>query len=157
MDEILRKQIDGIIENHGRERKFLLPVLLEAQRYNKGNYVSEEMASYIGSHMNVSLSEVFEVISFYFAIREKPVGDNLVMVCDSAVCRLNHSKELKDELENLLGIRVGETTEDNRYTLIESPCFGACDISPAIRVNEKVFGNLTKEKLKEIFDRLEAQ
>ncbi|MEG0371739.1 MAG: NAD(P)H-dependent oxidoreductase subunit E, partial [Clostridium sp.] len=77
---------------------------------------------------------------------------HIIQICDSTACRVNKFQTLKDALEEELGIKVGETTEDGKFTLMLTPCFGACDISPAFRIADEVFGSLTLESIKDIID-----
>jgi NADH-quinone oxidoreductase subunit E len=123
-------KIKNIIDKHEDDKHNLLAILLEIQAIVPEQYISKEVAEFISKRLGVSLSRVYDVITFYSALSDKPRG--------------------KDVLEEQLSIKVGETTPDGKFTLKYTPCFGACDISPAFRIGDEVFGNLTKEKIKEI-------
>ncbi len=146
-------KIREIIELYGREKEYLLPVIKAVQKESRYNYVSQEEAQYISQEMEIKESEVYETVSFFAEFSEVPRGENLIKVCDSTVCRLNDNMELVKLLEERLSIKMGETTEDRKFSLEYSPCFGACDISPAVRINDEVYGNITTDKLKGILDR----
>ena len=75
-------------------------------------------------------------------------------MCNSTVCRVNHQAAIKEYLMDALQIEMGETTKDNLFTLDYAPCFGACDTSPSVRINKKVYGKLTVEKMRKIIENL---
>ena len=87
-------------------------------------------------------------------IIDKKQGKHIIEVCTSGPCYVSKSKVIVDYLKEKLGIDVGETTPDKKFTLKSSSCIGACDISPVIKIGEKVYGNLTKDKVDEIIEEL---
>lgn len=146
LDNLFEK-VEAIIDKYGRERSNLLPILTESQALVEHNFIHEEMAEFIACSMCIPTSQVYEVITFYAALSDKPKGKHIVQVCDSTVCRLNKNVSLVEALERELSVKIGKTREDGEVTLEYTPCFGACDISPAIRIDQKVYGNLTEDKL----------
>lgn len=146
--------IDQIIKKYNSESKALIPILMNIQETIAEQYISEEVASYVAKKLDISSSHVYEVLTFFSALHDKPKGKYLIQLCNSTVCSLKKSKNIKDVLENILGIHIGETTDDKMFTLEYTTCFGACDISPAIRVNKTVYGNLNEEKVMKIIDGL---
>ncbi len=152
MDELLITKIQDIIKKYGKDREYLIPILKKIQKLNRYNYIPQEVSQYLAKYMQLKESEVYEVISFYAEFSETPRGENIIKVCDSTVCRVNNNTETIKLLESLLSIKMGETTQDKNFSLEYSPCFGACDISPAMRINGKTYGNLDKKSLKEIIE-----
>ncbi|MEA3422654.1 MAG: NAD(P)H-dependent oxidoreductase subunit E [Bacillota bacterium] len=152
MDELLIMKIQDTVEKYGKEREFLIPILKKIQKINKYNYIPQEVSQYLAKYMQLKESEVYEVISFYAEFSETPRGENVIKVCDNTVCRVNNNNKTVKVLESLLSIKMGETTPDKKFSLEYSPCFGACDISPAMRINGKIYGNLDKKSLKEIIE-----
>ncbi len=152
MDELLTTNIQDVVEKYGKDRECLIPVLKKIQKLNKYNYIPQEVSQYLAKYMQLKESEVYEVISFYAEFSETPRGENIIKVCDSTVCRVNNNTEIVKLLESLLSIKMGDTTRDKKFSLEYSPCFGACDISPAMRINGKTYGNLDKKSLKEIIE-----
>ena len=152
MDELLTTNIQDVVEKYGKGREYLIPILKKIQKLNKYNYIPQEVSQYLAKYMQLKESEVYEVISFYAEFSETPRGENVIKVCDSTVCRVNNNTETIKLLESLLSIKMGETTQDKNFSLEYSPCFGACDISPAMRINGKTYGNLDKKSLKEIIE-----
>jgi len=152
MDELLITKIQNIVQKYGKERQYLIPILKKIQELNKYNYIPQEVSQYLAKYMQLRESEVYEVISFYAEFSETPRGENVIKVCDSTVCRVNDNVKTVKSLESLLSIKMGEITQDKKFSLEYSPCFGACDISPAMRINGKTYGNLDKKSLKEIIE-----
>lgn len=138
-------QIDRVLKKYDYDSKALVNILQEVQETRKGRYISEATADYVSKGLNVSKSNVYEVVTFFSALREEPVGDVLIQLCNSTACKVKQNVDVKNALEEALEIRMGETTEDHKFTLQYTTCFGACDVSPAIRVNKVVYGNLDRE------------
>lgn len=154
MKENVYERIDELVKVSGNERTNLLGILHGIQDSVIENYIPEEAVNYLSKIMHIPVSEIYEVITFYSALSEKPKGRYVVKVCDSTVCRLNHNKTLISTLESKIGVSMGETTEDKQITLEYSPCFGACDMSPAIRINEKTYGNLNSDIIDDILSHI---
>lgn len=112
--------------------------------------LDESVVSVIAREMDLSVAEVYGFITFYAMLSTKPHGKYTVRMCKSASCHVSGSKEVHRAIEEQLGIKVGETTEDGRFTLEYCPCLGNCDISPCIMINKKVYGNLTPESARDI-------
>ncbi len=145
-------EIKEIADNFGRERKNLIPILNEIQK-RKG-FVSAEAQQIVADLLNIHPVEVFSVISFYHFLNDKPKGKYVIRICKSISCEMNGKEEIKKEIENLLSVKAGETTPDGKITFEEINCFGLCDVSPAVTVNEQVFTKVTKEKVREIVQEL---
>jgi len=153
LDKDLAKKIDTIIANNDSNSTKLVGILLEVQDIIPKQYVPLEVSAYISQKMNIPLSRIYDVISFYAALSDVPRADYVVQLCDSVVCKVTGNTDLKDSLQDLLGIGINEITPDGKYAIESTACFGACDIAPAIRVNGKVHGHLTsREKVKQVLD-----
>ncbi|WP_069651002.1 complex I 24 kDa subunit family protein [Caloranaerobacter ferrireducens] len=145
-------KIDSILEKHNWNKNDLLAILLETQSNISQNYIPEEVAKYISIKLNIPTSKVYDVITFFSALNDKPKGKHVIQLCKSTTCRLNKYQKVREILERELGIKMGETTEDGEFSLEYTACFGACDISPAFRIDDKVYGNLNETKIKEIIN-----
>lgn len=150
LDEELLSKIKGILSANEYDKSNLLAILLEVQAIMPRQYVSKEVAKVLAKYLDISLSKIYDVITFYSALSDSPRGNYIIQICNSTACMVNKYETLKDVLEQQLEIKVGQTTEDGMFSLMYTPCFGACDVSPAFRIGENVFGNLTKKKIKEI-------
>jgi len=153
----LYEKIDKVLMKYEYDTVSLIPILMEIQEVSDGNYISKEVAKYISKKLGTSMNSIFEILTFYSALNEKKKGKNIIQLCDSTVCRVNNNYILREVLEEELNIAMGETTEDGLFTLEYSSCFGGCDISPAIRINDIVYGNLNREKISNIISELRGE
>ena len=144
--------VQNIIDAHSNDKHDLLGILLEIQAIVPQQYISKEVAKFISEKLGISNNDVCEVVTFYSALSDKPRGRHIIQICNSTACMVNKYQTLRNVLEKQLGIKVGETTADNKFTLMYTPCFGACDIAPAFRIGEEVYGKLNEEKIKKIIE-----
>ena len=135
-----------IVNRLGGEKAPLLQVLLAVQDLSRQNYISEEAVNTVAHYMKIPRSRVYSTASFYSEISLKPRGAHLIRVCTNAPCENEGKKELVEAIENELEARVGETTEDGLFTLESVSCLGACYMSPAIKVDDTVYGHMTPEE-----------
>jgi len=156
MDSIGIK-VDEILALHEHKVENLLPILLEVQAICEGRYIPVELRMHISDAVNIPYSQMSEVMTFFAALNKDKKGKYHIEMCNSTVCRVNDNQLIEDYLKESLSINVGETTEDELFSLDHAPCFGACDISPSIRINKKAYGHLTVEKVKRIIENLRGQ
>lgn len=135
--------IDRIIAEHNSDSTQLVGILLDVQAAGEGKYISRPAAVYVARKLGLKITQLYDVISFYTALHDAPRAKYPIEVCNSAPCRVNDSEALLEMLKEILGIDLGEVTYDGRFSIEKVPCFGACDVSPAVRVNGVVYGNLT--------------
>lgn len=150
MKKELELMADQICAKHGYDEVNLLPILQDIQQQTSENFISEEMARIIAKKLDVTESRIYDVITYFSALSSIPRGDVIIQVCDSTTCTVNDNRELVKWFEDELQVKMGETTPDKKFTLIYTHCIGACDMSPAVRINHDVFGLLTQEKVKEL-------
>lgn len=150
-DKISMAQVDSILNNYSNDKTRLINILLDVQASVKEQYIPTEVAYYIADKLNVKLTQIYDVISFFSSLSSKPRAKYPIQVCSSIVCKVNDNHKLFEILKTILKINLNEATPDNKFYLEEVPCFGACDVAPAIRVNGRVYGHLTsKEKVIEV-------
>lgn len=142
----LAAAIDEIIAAHGGDSTQLVGILLEVEAAVERHYIPQAAAYYVADRLGVKPTQVYDVISFYSSLHAEPRAKYTLQVCDSAPCRVNDSDTLCQTLMRLLNLKVGEVTYDGRFSIEKVPCFGACDVSPAVRVNGVVYGNLNCEE-----------
>lgn len=152
-DNNLLQKIEEAIDKHGKNKSNLLAILLDVQSLIPEHYISRDAAELIGRAINVPVSKIYDVISFYSALYDQPRAFHVIQLCKSTCCKVNKYEKLLKIIEEELGIKVGQTTEDGMFAIEYSSCFGACDISPAIRIGHKVYGNLNEEGLKNLIGR----
>ena len=129
----------------------LMKVILKTQEIVP--VFSEDVTAVIAREMNIPQTQVYSFVTFYHMLYTEHRGRYVIHMCQSAPCHIRGAEEVIKAIEDLLGIKMGETTEDNRFTLAYSPCLGVCDISPAIMINDKVYGNLTPDSVREVIKR----
>ena len=149
--------VKEIVKKHGTTRDKLLDVLFECQAESEENYLSPEVIFEVSKEMNIPESQVVGVASFYSLLSTCPRGKHVIQVCNDVPCYITGSMNLVEELESLLDIKMLETTDDGMFTLEFTSCLGCCEMAPAMQVGDKVYGNLTPEKLSGIIDELRRQ
>jgi len=145
-------QIITIIEAHGKSKEGLLSILLEIQKASEENYVHEQWAKLVAEQLELPVSKVYEVLTFYAMFSTKPRGKYVIEVCKSTPCHISKSDSIVKILEKELGIKIGDTTEDKMFTLLYTHCVGACDIGPVLKIGEDVYGNLTVDKITDLIN-----
>jgi NADH:ubiquinone oxidoreductase subunit E/Pyruvate/2-oxoacid:ferredoxin oxidoreductase delta subunit/ferredoxin len=126
----------------------LLSIIKKSQE--KSRYVSPGFLTETAESMNLSLSEVYGVSTFYSYLSTKPLGKNVIRVCKSVPCCLQGSEMIRKSIEDEIGIKPGEVTRNKKFSLELVNCIGACDQAPAMLVNHDVHGNLTPQKISRI-------
>ncbi len=145
LSEKAKKEIKQEMKKYPEKQSSLLPALHIAQ--NENGWISEETMEEIAQILDIEPIEVMEVVSFYTMFNRKPVGKYHLQVCTNLSCSLLNSRHLVNYLEKKLGIKTGETTSDNKYTLSTVECLGSCGTSPMMQVNDKFYENLTEKKI----------
>ncbi len=150
LTEEMKNEIERTIEISGRRKAACIDALTIIQ--NREGWVSDDGIREIADFLNMSPSEVDSVATFYNHIFRKPVGRHVIMVCDSVTCWMMGHDDILKYLSRRLGIKPGQTTPDNRFTLVVIQCLGTCDHAPAIMIDEDTYGDLTTDKIDSILD-----
>jgi len=133
--------VADIIASHREERGNLLPILLAVNSHF--NWLPQAALEHVAGELQIPLTEVLRVASFYNAFSLVPRGKHIISVCLGTGCFVKGSPRLLDQLERRLGIRHGQTTADMLFTLEVVRCIGCCALAPAIRIGDDTFGRLT--------------
>lgn len=139
----------------GKQASAILPLLDLAQR-QAGGWLPRAAVAYVAEMLEMPAIRAFEVASFYSMFNLEPVGKYLVQLCRTTPCWLRGGEEIARACEEKLGIKLGETTSDGKFTLREVECLGACTAAPVMQINDDMYENLTPERTKEILTRLAA-
>ena len=150
--EIIRRyeQVLAIINHYGKAKEQLLSILLDIQATSGENYVAEEWAEVVACQLDVPISKIHDVLTFYAMFSIVPRGKYVIEICKSTPCHVTKADAVVALFEAELGIKLGETTPDNQFTLLHTSCVGACDIGPVAKIGDEVYGNLTAAKVAEI-------
>lgn len=152
-----RKVIEGdrmayvykrIIHRYPKEKRYTLAMLQDIQREN--GFISQEAMEYISKYLNLPMSHIYNIATFYKALSLRPKGKHIIRICNGTACHIRGADSIKEELFNMLGIRPGETSKDGLFSLEVVNCLGACALAPVIVIDNKYYGKLTKEKLKAV-------
>ncbi|NOX19436.1 MAG: NADH-quinone oxidoreductase subunit NuoE [Chlorobi bacterium] len=146
----LVREIEEFVKLYGKKRSSLLPILHELQ--NKYRYISDFAQQEIARQLGIHPVEVYGVISFYSFLNTEPKGRNLVRICQSVTCDMHGKENIVKAIERELGVEIGGTTKDNKFTVEYANCLGLCDQGPAMAVNDRVYFNLTPEKAVKILN-----
>lgn len=139
-------QIDMFIQQYYPDGKnCLIPVLHTAQ--NLYGHLPIPLLEHISGKLNIPLSEITGVVSFYSFFSMKPRGRHLIRVCLGTACYIRGGKKLVDHMLSSLKIDIGETTEDQRFTLEIARCIGACGLAPAVMIDNKVYKQMSPTKM----------
>jgi NADH-quinone oxidoreductase subunit E len=142
------KKFEETVARYPRKEAALLPVLCLAQK--EFGHLGQEAIEYVAQLMGQSPARVYGVVSFYTMLNTKPIGRYHIQVCRTLPCALRGAEKLTSFLRQTLGIEVGQTTEDGRFTLSEVECLASCGTAPMIQVNDDYYENLTDDKVTEI-------
>ncbi len=114
-------------------------------------WVSDECLQAIAKYLEMSAEELEGVATFYNLIYRRPVGEKVILFCDSVSCWICGCDKIKAKVSEKLGVDYGETTPDNRYTLLPVPCLGACDRAPVMMIGDDLVTHLDEEKIDQLF------
>ncbi len=138
-------ELDSFIARSQMGRDALIPVLHKAQELF--GFLPVELQTHVARALNLPVSEVYGVVSFYHFFTMQPRGRHTVNVCLGTACYVRGAKKVVEALCEALEIRMGETTRDRRFSLTTQRCFGACGLAPVIMVNDDVHGRVTPRKV----------
>ncbi len=148
-----KKEIEEEFEKVPKKRNAALEALQVVQE--KRGYISDDSLKEVADFLEISPEELDSVATFYNLVFRKPVGRNVILVCDSISCWVMDYESIAEKIKQHLGIEMGETTQDNRFTLLPIPCLGNCDRAPTLMVNKELHSDVTKENITDILDQYE--
>jgi len=140
--------VKELADKYGRKRESLMPILQDIVK--KHNFLTDEAMVEVATELDISAAEVYGTASFYTFLDTKVRGKYVIRVCKTITCSMKGKGEIIQTLEDMLKIKVGETTADNQFSLVETNCIGWCHKAPAILINEMPYTELTPEKVVEI-------
>jgi NADH-quinone oxidoreductase subunit E len=146
------KEIAKLKPRYPTNQALLLPALHLAQK--EFGWVSSEIMDEVALAIDIPAPVVREVVTFYTMYNLKPVGKYHLQFCTNISCALMGAEELLEHCEKKLGVSAGETTSDNRYTITEMECLGACGTAPCVQINDDYYENLNKERLDKVLTEL---
>jgi NADH-quinone oxidoreductase subunit E len=139
------QRVDGIIDKHGGRSGALIEVLLDLQE--EFRYLPEEALSQVSDKLNISMSRIYHVATFFKAFSLKPRGRHCISVCLGTACHVGGGVKILEKLERDLNVTRGGTTEDLNFSVDEVHCLGCCGLAPVVTVNEDLYGKVTTSKI----------
>lgn len=144
--------IAEIVEKHGNSRENLLEILHDIQDDSGDNSLHREALDELSGIMGISVADLVGTASFYTLFSLRPRGKHVIRLCESPPCYIQGAENLLRGLQDKLGVSLGETTADGRFTLETTSCLGACGVAPVMSVDDEVYGNLTEAKASDVID-----
>ena len=152
----IRAEIDRWIAKYPEEwRQSAVMAALQILQDDNGGYLTQELMDQVATYLDMPPIAVYEVATFYSMYELKPVGRHKVCVCTNVSCMINGSEKIVEHMEKKLGVKLGETTGDGKYTLKEVECLGACGGAPMFQIGTNYYENLTTELVDSILEGLE--
>ena len=146
-------EIRAICKEHGNDPGELINILHTVQ--GKLGYLPKEVQELIAMELGIPAAKVYGVVTFYSFFTMKPKGKYPISVCMGTACYVRGSEKLLEEFKRVLGIEVGETTPDGKFSLDCLRCVGACGLAPVVMIGEKVYGRLQAVDVKKVLEELE--
>lgn len=145
----MQAELTEIFSHYHGAREDIIPILQAVQE--KFSYLPSEAMEQIAKFARVPSSAVYAVATFYAQFRFTPRGRKHVMVCRGTACHVNGAPRVLEDIEDQLGIKEGETSEDMEYSLETVACIGACSLAPCVMIDKNVEAKITKKKVAELF------
>ena len=140
--------IKDIAKSFGNKPGEVINVLHQVQ--GKFGYLPAEVQEVVAHELNIPVSRVYGIVSFYSFFTMEPKGKHPIDICLGTACYVRGAEKVLDELKRQLGINVGEVTPDGKFSLTCLRCVGACGLAPVIEVGDKVYGRMTPDRVKDV-------
>lgn len=145
-------KMQEILSKYNQEKDNLIQILNEVQEYY--GYIPEKAMLAISDYLVMPMAEIYGVVTFYSRFTLKPKGKYHIAVCLGTACFVKGSEQILERAKERLGIDVGETTKDGKFSLEATRCIGACGLAPVFTVNDEVYGKATVKIMDEIIDKI---
>ena len=148
-------QVKAVIKKYpvNRQQSAVIPVLDLAQRQNKG-WLTKSAIEKVAETLSMSFIRVMEVATFYSMFNLKPIGENFLQICRTTPCWLRGSNKLLKVAKEITGCDLGETSDDNKFTLVEVECLGACCNAPMVQINDDYYEDLDEDNFRQLILKL---
>jgi NADH:ubiquinone oxidoreductase subunit E len=145
--------VESLVKQYGKEKSELIPILQQVNK--KYGYISDTAIEEIGVRMNIPTSHIYSVATFYRMLSTEPRGRHVIQFCESAPCHVAGGRFVWQELQKSLGLANGETSPDEKWTLLTTSCLGVCGIGPVVIIDNDIYGNVTAEQIPLILEKYE--
>jgi NADH:ubiquinone oxidoreductase subunit E len=153
-DDIDYMELDRIIEeDFGNDQENLIMILQAIQK--QYNYLPQPALAYLSTKIDVPMSKIYGVATFYSTFSLEPRGRNIISICRGTACHVRGAERVLEQIQENLCICDGETTEDRRFTLESVRCIGCCSLGPVVKINEDVHARIAPDKINKILKQYE--
>jgi NADH:ubiquinone oxidoreductase subunit E len=146
----IKMSVQSLVEVYGDEKSELIPILQEVNQ--KFGYISDDAIREISQKMNIPTSHIYSVATFYRMLSTEPRGRHVIQFCESAPCHVAGGRQVWQKLQNELGLEKGETSQDNKWTLLTTSCLGLCGVGPVMVIDNDIYGNVTPDQVSDILN-----
>lgn len=147
---------NSIISKYKPDKDNMLNILHELQNSNPNHFLTTDDLKLVSEYLNTSYSSVYGVVKYYSMFSLKPRGKYVIRVCKSPLCHMMDGDGIVDQIQQTIGIGVGETTNDQIFSVETTECLGHCGEAPVMMINDKVYKDLNPMKINEIFQDLKS-
>ena len=151
LSEVNLKKFEDLKKRYPTTKALTLPLLWLIQEQD--GWISQDSMKYAAELLQMPLSHVYGVVTFYTMFNTKPVGKYHIQICTNVSCQLRGSAEIVDQVCNRLHLKFGEMAKDNRFSINEVECLGSCGTAPMMQVNDDYYEDLTVEKVNHLLDK----
>ena len=141
-------KVNSIIDKYPQKKSVLIQLLLDIQ--GESHWISQDAIQRVSERLDIPISQIYRVASFYKAMSLTPRGKHTINVCMGTACHVRGATRIIDKLEDSLGIKTGETTEDRRFTVERVNCLGCCALGPVMMVDRDYHGKMTPAKVEAV-------
>jgi NADH:ubiquinone oxidoreductase subunit E len=141
----IQKIVRNLVREHGDEKAELIPILHEINR--ELGYISDEAIIELSEGMNIPSSHIYSVATFYRMLSTEPHGRHVIQFCESAPCHVAGGRQVWQKLQIELGITKGETSDDDKWTLLTTSCLGLCGVGPVMVIDNDIYGNVKPDQV----------
>jgi len=152
LSEENQKKVEELRKRYPTAQALVLPVLWMVQEQE--GYISEDSMKYVAALLHIPFGHILGVVSFYTMLQKDRIGKHHIEVCTNVSCMLRGSGKILEHIEQRLGITVGETSPDKKWTLSEAECMGSCGTAPMLAIGDEYYENLTLEKIDTLINTL---
>ena len=145
-----RQLVRDLVEEQGHEKAELIPILHEIN--GALGYISDVAIQELSEQMKVPTSQIYSVATFYRMLSTEPRGRHVIQFCESAPCHVAGGRLVWQKLQQELGLDKGETSEDDKWTLLTVSCLGVCGVGPVMIIDNDIYGNVTPEQVPDILN-----
>jgi NADH:ubiquinone oxidoreductase subunit E len=149
MSEV-KELVNNLAKKHGKTRESLIPILQGIVQEKR--FISDEAMTEIARELDISAAQVYGTATFYSFLDTKPKGKYVIRVCRTISCAMKGKNLILQEMEDSLKIKLGETTQNGKFSLLETNCLGWCHKGPAMLINDEAYTELTPDKVRDIIN-----